>query len=148
MYGTVAKADTYFLTERFDLNQLWAGETDQNKTAAMNMATRAIDNLNFTGDKNDAGQSLEFPRGTDTTVPLDIEYACYECAYSFLDGFDPEREGELEASIAVSVGPTRERKAADFVPIHQKHGIPSVTAWRLLIPYLRNGREVTLSRVD
>lgn len=62
MYGTVAKADTYFLTERFDLNQLWAGETDQNKTAAMNMATRAIDNLNFTGDKNDAGQSLEFPR--------------------------------------------------------------------------------------
>ena len=146
-YGTLSEADTYFLTERFDLSQLWAKETDQNKQAALAMATRAIDQLNFIGDKNDETQELEFPRGADTVVPTQIEHACYERAYCYLDGIDPEREAELEASLSVAVGPVRERKSSDFIPEHRKHGIPSATAWRLLFPFLRNNRDIVLVRV-
>ena len=42
----------------------------------------------------EASQPLEFPRGNDTEVPEAIRRACYEIAYSLLDGKDPELELE------------------------------------------------------
>src|SRR5690606_14958372 len=81
---------------------------------ALIAATLIIDTLAFKGRKHsvytllqsnpnatveqvrqaEASQMLEFPRGSDTEVPDAIRVACYEIAYSLLDGKDPEIELE------------------------------------------------------
>jgi|TARA_R110000751_G_scaffold64254_6_gene132157 hypothetical protein len=146
IYGSIAEADTYFLTKRLDFDDLWAEENDTNKAAALEMATAAIENMNFTGSRNDAAQALEFPRGTDLVVPDEIKNACYECARAFLDGIDPEMEGELETSVSATIGPVRERKVSNRIAMYRKHGIPSIVAWRLLFPFLRDGQAINFSR--
>mgnify|MGYP006908319588 CR=1 FL=1 len=148
IYGSVADADAYFLTKRLDYQQVWAKESEANKQIVLEMATQAIERLNFLGEKADSTQELEFPRKDGSSVPEQIEHACYECAYMFLDGVDPEFEGEMESAVSGQFGPVRERKAHDYTPQHRLHGIPSRTAWRLLSPFLDNNRSIILSRVN
>ena len=65
-YGTISDGDTYFATKL--RATAWTGATDADQEKALNMATRAIDQLNFKGDKYDEDQALEFPRDEDETV--------------------------------------------------------------------------------
>lgn len=146
-YGTVVDADAFFLT-RPDVGQVWATAAADTKQRFMEYATELIDNLNYTGDKNVDTQELEFPRGSDTVVPKAIEQACYLCARELLDGRDPEFEAEHLNDMGATYGNARSRKDASHVSEATAHGIPSEAAWRLIRPYLRDGREVTLSRVS
>ena len=93
-------------------------------------------------------QPLEFPRGSDETVPDDIRRACYEIAYSLLDGIDPATELENLAVTAHGYGLVRTHFERSQTPQeHILNGVPSVTAWNILRPFLRDGHARKLSRI-
>ncbi len=112
------------------------------------MATRAIDRLNFAGDKADDAQALQFPRGEDVSVPKDIEYACYELALAFLDGVDLEQEAQSVGVASDAFSGVRTTYDGDSYAEHMRAGIPSIVAWQYLKPYLRDPREIVISRVN
>lgn len=143
-YVTLASAQNYFDTRHVD--RYWRYATVENRQRALISSTRAIDRLNFVGEKYDSDQALEFPRGTDTTVPEAISIACCENAYELLGGRDPHHDLENLGVQATSLGPVRTTYQRDNVPEHLAHGIVSATAWMYLRPYLRDARIITLSR--
>ena len=145
-YCTIAYATTYFTT-RLNTNP-WDEASTSDRTAALTMATEAIDRLNFLGSKASDSQELQFPRGDDTTVPTDIQKACAEIALALLDGVDPELE--MEGLTVVSQGYSNVRSTFDRtrVPEHIVAGIPSITAWRYIKPFLRDIQNVDVMRVS
>ena len=91
---------------------------------------------------------MEFPRGSDTVVPDQIKRACYEIAFALLDGVEPDVE--LENLAVVSQGYAGIRTTYNRIqqPIeHLVAGIPSATTWRILKPFIRDGKAVKTSRV-
>lgn len=145
-YGTVAGGNAYF-AERLR-STAWTDASDLDKEKALKMATRAIENLNFAGDKHDENQPLEFPRGRDTSIPDNINNAAYECAFEFLKGTDIEearRNFGVVSERFSFVGTTYDRggKVSDWL----QAGIPSSVAWDFLLPYLLDPRTITISRV-
>jgi hypothetical protein len=170
MYGSLVKANAYFLTRLH--TDAWDNESASNQTKALYTATRSIDRLNYKGYKHtvylvleaaddyddvdqadrrvaEAEQELEFPRDSDATVPTDIETACFEIALALLDGVDPDIELENLGTISQSFGGARTAYNRDQQPIeHLLHGIASPLAWRILKPFLRDGRAITTARVN
>jgi hypothetical protein len=162
-YATVADADAYFDTRLYA--DVWDQASPENKDKALIAATQAIDRLRFVGVRHSvwlvieaggdedaqiaavADQTLEFPRGSDTTVPADIEIACFEEALSLLDGKDPDQELEDLAVISQGYSSVRSTYDRSFAQEHLNAGIVSPRAWRFLKPYLRGGRDVKISRV-
>ncbi len=97
----------------------------------------------------EAAQVHEFPRGTDTAVPDDIVRACYEIAYSLLDGKDPEIELENLGVESHGYSSVRTSYSRTHVPVeHIVNLVPSAIAWRILRPFLRDDQAVKLSRVS
>lgn len=146
MYQTIYDADTYFET-RFN-SSIWSPLSDTDKTALLTTATRMIDTLNYEGNKHLAGQELEFPRGTDTLVPQVIKDACCEIAYALANGFDPEYEMRNLSSTRFTFDNIRNESDPKSIHEARAHGIPSVVAWDLLRPFLRDASTITLVRVD
>ena len=166
-YGSLANAVTYFGTRLH--TSAWDDASNTDRTKALYMATRYIDRLNYKGQKAavyaliladaeataaeirvaEASQELEFPRDTDTTIPVDIETACYEIVLALLDGVDPDTELENLGVSTYSYAGVRTAYNRDQQPIeHLIHGIPSALAWRYLKPFLRDGRDYALVRVN
>jgi len=115
---------------------------------ALAMATKIIDRLNYRGDKYDSGQENQFPRGTDTTVPTDIEEACFEIALALLDGIDPQLEGENLRMKSQGYANVRSTYDSDMPAPHMVAGVPSLVAWRYLVPYLRDVGMVDMLRTS
>lgn len=145
-YITNSDADLYF-EARFK-SDLWNEINEVTKTQLLVTATRLIDRLNFIGDQYDEDQGLEFPRGTDTSVPQDVKDACCEIAYALLNDRDIEYEAELMNQTTASNEAGRLVTDGGIVNLAKVHSIPSQLAWNLLRPYLRNGSEITLSRIN
>lgn len=166
-YGSVADATTYFANRLHE--HAWTEAEIADRPKALLAATAIIDTLNFKGNKHpvhellennasatvaevraaEASQLLEFPRGSDTTVPQAIERACYEIAHALLDDIDPELELEaLQISSAgyESVRTTYSRSQEPVV--HIINGVPSSLAWRLLQPFLRDEDAIRLARIS
>lgn len=145
-YIDLLDANTYF-SQRLHTED-WDYASDADRTKALIMATKAIDRLNFNGDKADEDQEHEFPRGTDTSIPQQVQDACCELALSLLSGIDPDLEfqnlGLLNQGYA-NVRSTYDRRRT--AP-HIAAGIPSVAAWRLLLPFLRDPSVIEMSRVS
>jgi len=150
MYGTLVDAETYFLS-RIHIDA-WTESTDDDKTKALNEAQTRIDLLNFTGEEVTEG--TVFPRyyGTEADgteeVPDKIKYAGYECAFSLLDGVDPEFEQEnlaVTGESYSSVSTSYNRRQGP--PQHFASGIPSSYAWRFLLLYLKTPGKVPIYRV-
>ena len=142
-YLTISEAQDYF-DERLHTTA-WDVATDDERTKALATATRAIDRLNFAGDKTDSEQANEFPRDSEDT-PQAILDACAEISIALLDGRDPEMEYE---SLTVSSGgfsSVREARREGDVQAHLAAGIPSALAWQMLLPYLRDSRSISLMR--
>jgi hypothetical protein len=97
----------------------------------------------------DAEQELEFPRGQDTSVPTEIEWACYEIALALLEGFDPEDAIDRLNIIrqAYSAVRTTYDNSSDAME-YLVYGIPTARVWRWLKPYLTDGRIIKMSRAD
>lgn len=166
-YATVVEAQAYF-DGRLNENA-WTDASPQDRTKSLLAATRIIDRLNFKGCKKtvydlvtanaeatqeeinaaSASQELQFPRDTDTEIPIEIKYACYEIAYALLDGIDPDLELENLAIISHGYASVRTTYSRSHnPPEHLNAGVPSATAWRFLRPFLREPGGITLSRVN
>ena len=145
-YGTLERADNYFA--QMLEGQRWLYTDYFKRTQALTSATKRIDRLNFIGEKADASQPLQFPRGTDTTVPVDIEQACYELAAVLLKGVDPDTEADNLVANIQAYGSLRSEYDRSSTLPYIKAGIPSQTAWNLLFPYLDPVRGLTLRRVS
>lgn len=152
-YSTVAEANTYFQTRLY--SQAWDEATTANKTIALAEATERIDRLRFAGWPVDDDQANEFPRyfdwseGADGTeeVPDDIKKAEAEIAMALLDGIDPDQEAEdLRVGSSGYSSVRMARNTRDAVP-HVAAGIPSMTAWRYLLPWLSPDRKIVINRV-
>lgn len=146
MYISIETGDNLALNR---LNTIaWDDASDSNKTIGIKMATEAIDTLNFIGDKADDDQDLEFPRDDDAEIPVAIQRATFEIALALLDGADPELEYENLNLVSQGIANVRSTYSRSSSLPHIIAGITSPTAWRLLLPYLRDGQNIKLSRVD
>jgi len=145
-YASTTVVDTYATTR---LNVAgWTAASAGEKTAAVTMATKIIDLLNYAGDKASDTQDNQFPRGDDTDVPQDIIDAACEIAIALADGIDPDQEFENLAMVSQGYANIRTTYNRVQPPEHIVHGVPSATAWRYLKKYLRDGRRVVLSRIS
>lgn len=163
-YGTVADADTYFANRLHETD--WAIATPENKEKALLAATGDIERLSFVGVKStvfdlleenptptDAelkaaydAQLLEWPRDDGDTVPLNVEYACYEIAHERLKGRDPMVEIENLGLTSDGVGSTRVSRDVQG-PTYLANGIVSFLAWRFLLPLLDDNNRFDFQRV-
>lgn len=146
-YGSIAGANLYFGSQRLN-SEPWETALPTDRQKSLIMATRAIDRLNFAGEKTDEVQSLQNPRGDDTVVPLDIELAAYECALKYLDGVDMQDEIESIGIIHNKYLGTSSTYDQSFVAEYIRAGIPSAEAWIHLKPFLRDPQAIELSRVS
>ena len=97
----------------------------------------------------DATQALEFPRGQDTEVPTEIEWACYELALALLEGFSPDDAAEQLGIVRqgyAAVSTTYDNSSA--IQEYLVYGIPTARIWQWLKPYLTDERIIRLSRAD
>ncbi len=125
-----------------------AGDPGSTTYKALSMATKIIDRLNYRGVKYDVDQANQFPRGTDTTVPDDIGQACFEIALALLDGVDPQFEAENLSMTSQGYANVRSTYDRELTAPHISAGVPSLTAWRYLVPYLRDPRYVDFLRIS
>ena len=144
-YLTIGEAQAYF-NERLH-TEPWDCATPVDKDKALAMSTKTLDRLNYLGCKTDLTQELQFPRDADTVVPQDIKDATAEIALALLDGIDPELEFENLSMVSQGYGVVKSTYDRGIVQEHYVAGIPSVTAWRMLKPYLRDPRTIDLNRV-
>ena len=145
-YTDETYVNTYFATR---LNtDAWDESSTADRTAALTMATEAIDRLNLRGDLADDDQELQFPRDADTDIPADIKKACAEIALALLDGVDPDLEFENLGMTSQGYSNVRSTYDRSRAVEHVVAGIPSITAWRYIKPYLRDGHSVRVHRVS
>ena len=142
--ANVGEADT-FLAQRLP-DTAWTAADEVAKTQVLNMATQAIDRLNFENNKTVDSQVLEFPRDGDTVVPSNIIDACILLSVEFLNGttvndLRNQADYKLQAYARVKT----EYKEGNSP--HYMAGIPSAEAWDLLKPYLRQS-SITLNRIS
>lgn len=143
-YATIAQGDA-FMAGQLD-SSVWDAATRVTKHKSLVMATRAISRLNFSGCKVDEDQSLEFPRGDDTDIPVEIIEACVLIANAYLDGYNLDHEiqnQQLTSQTYASVSATYDRSTT---MAYQAAGIPSYDAWLLLLPFLRDLRVFDMYR--
>ena len=174
-YGDVTDADAYFANRLHACAWTDADPADQPK--ALWAATQIIDTLNFKGVRHslwtllqeypdrcfpfgphptgaqlrqaEQEQPLEFLRGSDTTVPTPIVQACYEIAFSLLDGKDPELELEALGIVQQGYGTVQTTFNRNQVPLeHLINGVPNALAWRLIRPFLCQSDQIKLSRIS
>jgi len=151
-YIDAAEANDYFLTR---LNSdAWFNEPDgtsstpDRKVQALETATRAIDLLRYKGAKTDPDQLNQFPRNGETVIPVAIKLATAELALSFLEGLDPSMEYEAMSINSQTYANVRSSYDRTSLPEHIAAGVPSITAWRYLTPYLACFTNVKLTRVS
>jgi hypothetical protein len=145
-YATTAEANTYFGGRLH--TESWDDASESDRTKALTMATKAIDKLNFAGYKAVTAQALQFPRGTDAAIPEDVKEATCELALRLLDGIDVDREIENARILENSAGSIKTTYNGSIVQEHVLAGIPSPTAWKLLVPYLRDAQTLSIDRVN
>ena len=145
-YSDIPTADEYFLTQRLNSDE-WFDYDDIKKSSALVTATRYIDTLNFIWNKTDENQPNEWPRNNQST-PRDIILACYEIAFQLICGRDVEYDAENLDDTQQRFETYQVHTTQGPLQLFKIHSIPSVVAWNLLSPYLRDGQSVLLSRVD
>jgi hypothetical protein len=117
------------------------------KLQALIDATRRINNLRFRGCRASADQEHAFPRGTDTEVPKNIQYAVCELANELLDGVDDNLEMSEQSVLSQAFSGIKTAHDKDVAQLYVLAGIPSAIAWRYLLPYLHDPRQIRQVRV-
>jgi len=142
-YGNLTDAASYFLT-RYE-SDAWDEATTTERKKALISATRIIDRLNYEGEVTVEGQSLQFPRYDDLSVPVEIKIACYEIAFALLDGVDPETEArniDLRSTKYGNVSASFDLSQNEYIHL----GIPSFVAWTYLRSFIRDGKGFVIRR--
>lgn len=144
-YCTLEEAQTYFDDVRLDADA-WDDSESLKQLKALKAATLSIDRLSFIGKKTTSTQLYEFPRDGDTLVPDEIKRACCELALAFLDGVDPDLEDEALGDVVDAYATVRVTSDVNVRKDHIKAGIPSIQAWRFLLPYLNDPLAIVIRR--
>lgn len=84
----------------------------------------------------------------DVDVPADIKAACCEIAIALLDGRDPDLDIEQLIVDSQSYSGVRTSYTRKIALEHVRAGIPSALAWSYLKPYLRDFRNLYVSRAN
>lgn len=145
-YATIAEGNLYMA--RYFNSAPWDAATNDEKFRALSQATQMIDSLNLVGTKTDILQYLEFPRFDSEEVPLEIKQACILIANALLEGIDPDKEYSelyITSQRFDVVATSYDRKS---LPEWILAGIPSLAAWRLLRPYIKNVESFRVNRVS
>ena len=122
------------LIEEYVLSHLKKHVWDRfpNQLAALASAERLIGLLPLTGEIDDE----------------DYKIAAFEIAIAFADGIDPEKEYRLLSQQTHGYGPMRQQKNTEMVEEYLAYGIPSLTAWQILAPYIQRPTTVALERTS
>ncbi|MGN6136085.1 MAG: hypothetical protein ACTHOU_16480 [Aureliella sp.] len=165
IYGSLSEAQAYFDDRLHEV--AWSAASVADRRKSLVQATRIIDTLSYKGNKAavyqlleaneaatdaeireaEASQATQFPRGSDTEVPEAIRIASYEIAYALLDGVDPQLELEALGVSSAGLESVRATYSRQQKPVdHIINGVPSASAWRRLLPFLRDDRSVKLYR--
>jgi len=151
-YIDLLEAQDYFDDSRLHA-EAWDESTDIRQLKALKSATIMIDRLNFKGAKAVPTQAREFPRVSgrgmvpyNLGIPDDIKIACCELALTLLDGVDPDLEEEDLGAITEAYATVRITSDPNIRKDHIKAGIPSVQAWKHLLPYLNDPQEIHVRR--
>jgi len=144
-YATPAEAQAYF-DNRLHTDP-WDDANLSERNASLAMATEIIDRLNYKGSKTSDDQVNQFPRDADTLVPEDVKKASSEIALALLDGVDPDLEFENLSMTSQTYSGIKSNYDRSTSPEHTLAGVPSVTAWRYLKPYIRDPYSVDCYRV-
>lgn len=144
-YVDNAYATAYFADHRL-IAYAWTDSTAEKQDIAIQMATDALERLNYDGSKTDAEQDLQFPRDGDTEIPVAMKQACCECAYAFIDGYDQEYEMDNVRATSLKFANVVTKYDSRVVPYHKIEGIPSIKAWQLIQPFLRDTKSMELIR--
>jgi hypothetical protein len=115
-------------------NTYWSNASDDDKIKALNMAIRAINQLNFDEDLID-----------DDYDSIVFEAACL-IAVKYLEGYEVDQIRENQTVVSQTYSNVKEIKnnvALDYYSA----GIVSAEAWDLLIPYFKNSTQVRLNKV-
>lgn len=139
-------ADAYFANR---LNtDAWDNATEANQDKALAQATAAFERLSYRGEKTSSTQTYQFPRGRDTEIPSDCKDAVCEEALNLLDGADIQFEYENLFMRSEGFANVRSSHDTGQLREHIAAGITSITAWRLILPYLRDTREIRVERAS
>ena len=146
IYATLVYADDYFATRLH--TDAWDELDPVDRTKALTMATRDIDNLTYTGCKADPLQTLEFPREGQVDVPDEVRIACCEIALKYAEGCDPEQEFEAACSTSQKYAGVSVNYDRSTIAAHVSAYILSLKAWNLIKPFLRENRDIRSSRIS
>jgi hypothetical protein len=124
-------ADLYFKYRLWIL--VWEEATENDKDKALISATRILERLSLYAY---------------TTCPQDLKDAICEIALALLDGAEPEKEFENLALTNSQYSSVRSTYDRTYPMEHLEAGVPSITAWRLIKPYLDVSKGLKLSRVS
>lgn len=124
-------AETYF-KDRLWISA-WEGASDKDKDKSLIMSTSIVAKLALYDFED---------------VPQDLKNAICEIALSLLDGTDPEKEFENLALTSTQYSSVRSTYDRAYPMEHLEAGVPSITAWRLIKPYLDVHKGLKLSRVS
>lgn len=153
MYGSVSAGDTFFASRLHSYD--WTSASTADKTKALSQAAEYIDQFDYADQKYavtllgddpteaeiqaaNESQPHEFPRGTSSTVPTEIEEAAYLIAKALLSGRDPEVDLENQTLRTARIGQLSSSRDVDGnTQDHIAHLIPSPQAWNKIRPFLR-----------
>ena len=131
-YVSIAEATAY-LSERLYADA-WTAADAATHEKALIMAARVIDRQVLAGIKADSAQVMQFPRGSDTSVPQAVKHAQVEEALALLDrGNSKRRKMQQEGVTSFSIGSLMESFNGAY-----GRAVPLVSqeARELLRPYL------------
>jgi hypothetical protein len=111
----------------------WEEATDREKEKALVMGTQILQRLALS---------------VFETVPQDLKNAICEIALSLLDGKQPDLEYENLNLTTSNYGGVRSTYDRTIPMEHLEAGVPSISAWRLIRPYLDVSRGIRLSRAS
>ncbi len=146
VYVDISYGNDYFARRLFTSS--WDNACDTDRQKAIYQATEIIDQLNYVGDKTDADQDLQFPRGGDTEYPDAIKRACCLIAMALLDGADPEMEASSMYMTSNRFDSVRTTYDPSTVAGYTASGVPSFEAWKLIFPFLTDFAAINLRRVN
>ena len=152
-YADVAYGTAYF-ADQIDSAAWDNAADDAARLVALKEATVAIDQLPLVGLVCVEDQVREFPRDTEDCdvggIPDLVSQACCQVAIEYLRGRTPAKldksvgrssESVGDAAVAYEGGRGSAGAYDDF------YGLPSRLAVQLLVPWIKDGNEIDLTRV-
>lgn len=151
MSGYTGYADLIFAEDYLEFRmdtRLWDAANENTRLSAMQMASDDIDNLPLRGQQRSATQIRRFPRdyAPDDQIPENVQKACVELALAYIKGVDSHEEYSLLTRREMVYATIREQRETKFMEPHIVAGIPSLRAFNLMVPFMRDEHDARLVR--